>query len=173
MHFVERREGTAQVPEPDFGDIAPCQKRYGLEETAPVQFAAERRRGWHEATDSPRPDPQDIFDERRNAKLIKGQPGGALTLGVESVGRPGGQFDGNSVEGLSVRYWLQDGKNRQPIGDLQWADWDARGRLLVATRSGELQIRDVAALRGKTRSEVDLSDLQPLPTPAPHWAERW
>ncbi|MGR9037855.1 MAG: hypothetical protein ACU83O_14925, partial [Gammaproteobacteria bacterium] len=49
---------------------------YGLRAIPAVQFASERRRGWAEAPDCPRRDPTDIWDQRRNARMQKRQPGG-------------------------------------------------------------------------------------------------
>ncbi|MGR8981741.1 MAG: hypothetical protein ACU84H_16855, partial [Gammaproteobacteria bacterium] len=49
---------------------------YNLRAIPAVQFANERRRGWKEAPDCPRRDPTDIWDQRRNARMQKRQPGG-------------------------------------------------------------------------------------------------
>ena len=147
---------------------------YGLRSTPVVQFASERRRGWEEAPDSPRRDPRDTWDERRNARMLKRQPGGDGLLGVESVGWAGGEFGADqAVDGLRVRYWLGVDGRLEPVDDLQWADWDRDGRLLAATRSGKLQIRTIGQEAHEIVFEEDLSVLEPNPIPAPAWAERW
>ena len=114
---------------------------YGLCSIPVVQFANERRRGWMEATDSPRRDPVDAWDERRNARIQKRQPGGSRLLCVESLGWAGGEFGvDQAVDGLRVGYWLEGEGDIQLLNHLQWADWDREGHLLVATRSGKLQV---------------------------------
>jgi len=52
---------------------------------------------------------------------------------------------------------------------VQWAEWDARGRLLVATDDGRMQIRDGAD--GSVQWESDEAAFEPDPTPPP--AEAW
>lgn len=147
---------------------------YGVRSIPAVQFASERRRGWEEAADCPPRDPEDIWDQRRNARMQKCQPGGKRTLCVESVGWAGGEFGvDQAVDGLRVRYSLESEKNVEFLDDLQWADWDREGRLLVATRSGNLQIRNVTGDHFEILFEEDLSILEPNPTPAPAWAQRW
>jgi hypothetical protein len=170
-HFTE--DGASDDPAP-----AELPIPYGLRSIRVIQFANERRRGWEEAADSPPRHPEDLWDERRNARMQKRQPGGERVLHVESLGRAGGEFgEGQAVDGLRVGYSLESGGDLEVLCDLQWADWDAGGRLLVATRSGRLEIRELAggALGGGyTRVfEEDLSLLEPDPAPAPPWAGRW
>jgi hypothetical protein len=137
-----------------------------------IQFANERRRGWEEAADSPPRDPSDAWDQRRNARMQKRQPGGGRLLAVESLGWAGGEFGvGQAVDGLRVRYSLTSGGDTHVLEDVQWADWDRQGQLLVATRSGKLQIRHLDG--AGTIFEEDLSLLEPTPAPPPSWAERW
>ena len=147
---------------------------YGLRPQQAVQFAAERRRGWSEAPDSPPRDPDDVWDQRRNARLRKCQPRGERWLGVESLGWAGGEFGpGQAVDGLRVHYWLDSNGNREWLPDLQWADWDGEGRLLAATRSGKLQMRELTADGPVTVFEEDLTRLAPSPSPPPRWARHW
>jgi hypothetical protein len=147
---------------------------WGLEPVRPVQFAVERRRGWEEAPDCPARDAKDLWDERRNARMQKRQPGGERCLCVESVGAPGGEFAaGQAVDGLRVAYSLQTETQLELLDDLQWADWDSEGRLLVATRCGRLQIRNLDAGRAQLEFDEDLTRLEPDPTPAPAWAQHW
>jgi hypothetical protein len=147
---------------------------YGLRSIAVVQFANERRRGWEEAPDSPQRDPRDAWDERRNARIRKRQPGGAGVLGVESLGWAGGEFGvEQAVDGLRVGYWLEVDGEIHLLNHIQWADWDRDGHLLVATRSGKLQIWHLHGNRSQVLFEEDLSLSEPSPAPAPAWAQRW
>ena len=147
---------------------------YGLRSSPVAQFAVERRRGWEEAPDSPPRDPKDAWDERRNVRMQKRQPGGAGLLRVESVGWAGGEFGvDQAVDGLRVIYSLEHDGRLEILDDLQWADWDREGRLLAATRSGRIQIRALNAARIDVLFEEDLSRLEPDPRPAPGWAGSW
>jgi len=147
---------------------------YGLRSIPVVQFANERRRGWMEAEDSPVRDPRDAWDERRNARMRKSQPGGTRVLCMESVGWAGEEFGvDQAIDGLNVRYSLESNGDLVLLDDLQWADWSQEGQLLVATRSGRLQIRNLEGNGPQILFEVDLSKLEPTPTPAPAWAQHW
>jgi hypothetical protein len=147
---------------------------YGLRSIPVIQFANERRRGWAEAPDSPLRVSGDVWDQHRNARLQKYQPGGNRLLRVESLGWAGGEFGvGQAVDGLRVRYSLKSDGDFEFLDDFQWADWDTEGKLLVATRSGKLQVRSLRAGRTETLFEEDLSLLEPIPSRAPAWAERW
>ena len=147
---------------------------YGLRSIPVVQFATERRRGWEEATESPQRDPRDAWDERRNARIQKRQPGGDRLLCVESLGWAGGEFGvDQAVDGLRVGYWLEADGEIQLLNHLQWADWDREGHLLVATRSGKLQVWNIDGDGSEVLFEEDLSLSEPNPAPAPAWAQRW
>ena len=147
---------------------------YGLRPIPVVQFANERQRGWIEAEDSPIRDPGDAWDTRRNARMRKPQPHGTRILCVESVGVAGGEFGvDQAVDGLNVRYSLESNGNLELLDDVQWADWSRDGELLVATRSGWLQIRELEAASPGILFEEDLSSLEPNPTPPPGWAGSW
>ena len=147
---------------------------YRLRSIPVVQFANERRRGWEEARDSPQRDPGDAWDQQRNARVQKPQPGGDRLLCVESRGWAGGEFGvDQAMDGLSVGYWLeQDGKIRL-LEQLQWADWDQEGHLLAATRTGKLQVWSFDGDRTEVLFEEDLASSEPNPAPAPAWAQRW
>jgi len=43
-----------------------------------------------------------------------------------------------------VRCELRSGNLTHHLEDVQWADWDANGRLLVATDDGRMHIHDCA-----------------------------
>lgn len=148
---------------------------WGLRAIAPEQFATERRRGWEEAPNSPERDSKDTWDTRRNARLRKDRPGGGSTLRVESVGAAGGEF-GNvqAVDGLRVVYSLEREGEIRLLPDVQWADWDPDGRLLVATRDGRLQIRTADGEDDRRVAfEQDLTAFEPDPRPPPAWAQEW
>ncbi len=138
------------------------------------QFANERRRGWVETADCPSRRPGDAWDQERNVRLQKPQPGGKAMLMVESLGHAGGEFGvGQAVDGMQVRYSLAcDGEPRF-LDDLQWADWDARGRLLVATRDGRIQLRGSDGNPVGADFEANLAELSPQPGAAPDWADNW
>jgi hypothetical protein len=106
--------------------------------------------------------------------MQKLQPGGDRLLCMESIGRAGGEFGHEqAVDGMRVAYWIQTAGDRETLEDLQWADWDSRGRLLAATRSGRLQVRQLEDRTSRLLFEEDLSSLVPQPAPAPNWAKRW
>jgi hypothetical protein len=147
---------------------------FGLKSSSAEQFATERRRGWDEAPDSPPRSPADAWDQNRHARMQKRQPGGERLLRVESLGWAGGEFGvEQAVDGMRVLYSLETDGDPRLLDDLQWADWDPQGRLLVATRSGMLEIRDLKADHFDVLFEEDLSRLQPNPAPAPGWAGSW
>jgi len=167
-HFVADERGSADVQET--GLPIP----YDLRATPAIQFASERRRGWVESADSPPRDRNDLWDERRASRIEKRQPGGTCLLRAERYDRskPGARRD-QSADGSSVEYWLEHDGEIQILDQVQWADWDSQGRLLVATRNGRIQIRDLAGRGLNLLFEEDLSALEPSPTAAPTWASRW
>lgn len=166
-YFTEVGDGES------FGD-AGIAIPYGLRSIPAVQFANERRRGWVQAADSPQRARADTWDERRNARMQKRQPGGERVLCVESLGWAGGEFGvKQAVDGLRVRYSLEADGEVQLMDHLQWADWDQEGRLLAATRSGKLQICNADHNGLEIVFEEDLSLCEPDPIAAPAWAQRW
>jgi hypothetical protein len=155
-------------------EVAKLPIPYGLHSIPALQFALERRRGWVEAPDSPPRDPRDTWDERRNARMHKRQPGGPRLLRVESLGWAGGEFGvEQAVDGLRVLYAMESDGEIELMHDLQWADWDAQGRLLVATRNGRLEVRTLGGDRVDIQPVADLSLLEPDPAPPPPWAGHW
>lgn len=152
---------------------APLPIPFGLRPTAAVQFESERRRGWLESADSPPRVRGDAWDERRNARMEKPQPRGGAVLHVESLGHAGGAFTEQAIDGMHVRYWLEQNGEVLILDDLQWADWDRDGRLLAATRSGLLQTRDIEGRAPEVVFEADLSRLEPMPEPPPASAADW
>jgi hypothetical protein len=174
-HFLDAAatEEAAETGEAAETDEAadPLPIPWRLAPTPAVQFATERRCGWEEARDSPPRLDGDFWDVRRNARMRKPQPNGRHVLTVRSMGVAGGEFGvEQAVDGLRVAYALESGGSNRVLEDAQWADWDARGRLLVATRQGALQVRDA---EGAVLEEHDLAEAAPAPGPPPEWAHAW
>jgi len=59
------------------------------------------------------------------------------------------------------------------LPEIAWADWDHNGRLLMATRDGELAICECVGMKLERVWSQSLRDLTPDPQPAPAWAGRW
>ena len=70
-----------------------------------------------------------------------------------------------------VRYELRSNNLTRHLEDVQWADWDATGRLLVATDDGRMQIRDGAG--DVVLWEADEGSATPDPSPPPAEASTW
>jgi hypothetical protein len=164
LHFVTDRDSWP-LEDPDEGDAAPLRERYGLAYTRPASFAVERRSGWTETGDTPPPGEHDVYDEQRAERIVLARPnprdGRVLTVrGGQAAFRsgPAGWWQ-------PALYAVDD----QVLDDVQWADWSADGRLLVATVDGRLQVRDGSTVSG----EVDLAALTPDPQPPPALATRW
>jgi hypothetical protein len=164
LHFVAD-PAESNVGEPDVGDAGPPTTRYGLRWTRPEQFAVERRRGWQESAETLPRDAGGHWDEHRRVEMFKLH--GAFALHVEgryAAFRAGAPDDGPPV------YWVTRRDEIEVLEGVHWADWDVRGRLLMATTAGQL----LAGLPGDTPVEIaDLSGLEPGPRPAPHWAGEW
>jgi len=144
---------------------------YGLHPYGRTQFAVERQRGWVEAPDSPPRRAGDLFDEERDARVMKQQPGGERILRQERLGRTQGGEP--AVEGIRVGYSLESDGEVTLLEDIQWADWDTKGNLLVATRSGHLQSRYLNGDLVKILFEYDLAQLKPKNTRPPDKTRRW
>ena len=170
-HFVGRRR-TWEVPEPAAGDARPCRKKFGLALTRPATFAVERRRGWTETPDSPPRRPDDLWDERRaeavTMERARPRSGGDMRLTVR------GYFaafrEGHSRD--AEYHLVVDGRST-PLEDAQWADWDGEGRLLVATREGRLQIRELSRRGWSVVAAANPAALAPAPAPPPPEAYHW
>jgi len=169
-HFVDDRSVWDAGP-PDAGDVAPCQARLGLATTRPASFAVERRRGWTETADTPPRAAGDMWDQARERIAVeKPRPGagGGVRLRVR-----GHYAAFRAAAPGDVVYDVVEGDGVTPLEDVQWADWDADGRLLVATRAGRLEVRDGARPLVATQPHAELGALAPDPAPAPAEAEAW
>jgi hypothetical protein len=129
-------------------------------------FANEQHRGWIEAPDCPTRHKDDVWDEKRN--LILHKPCATNECGLR-LSR-GTRVEARAIEGYAPKFEINlSNGDRVAMPDVAWADWDHRGRLLVATHDGRLQIRD--ALRGLAIcAEHDVRNLEPRTEPTPGWA---
>lgn len=163
------------VGEPDEGDAMPCRARYGLGWVRSVSYAVERRTGWTETPDGPAYDERDPWEIQRAPRLTmaRPRPGGGATLQVTGAYAAFRSFDtrhyGDPVYRLTGGL-VGDAVDRVLTG-VQWADWTADGRLLVATSDGHLQVR--AGGGDDVTWESDLAALAPDPQPPPPEAARW
>jgi hypothetical protein len=169
LRFVARSEGI-DVGDPDVGDPAALLRRWGLAPNLAEQFCVERRRGWTEAADSEPRHPSDAWDERRRARMEKARPGGGWTL---RLGGAHAAFRDGPHAHDPPAYALESAHDVHPLEGVQWADWDARGRLLLVTAGARLAIHDDPGRLGAPAWEHDLSAYRPAPEPAPAWARSW
>ena len=165
-HFTCAGRATSVGP-PEFGTI-PAKFAFWLDYTSGDQFAAEKRRGFTEAPDSPPRNPSDIFDQNRLARVCRIQPGGDAKLIIQTLAH--GEFQRPAIEGMTVAYSLEQQGQVHSLDDVQWADWDHSGRLIVATKTGQIEARIPG---GETSPIIDLSKRIPDPQPAPQWAISW
>ena len=131
----------------------------------------EVKRGWRFAAQN---DPMvAVVPAQANLVLRRERPtpGGEVMLGLIHQGV---DFRKPGIEGVQLEYFLQDRPGDVvPLAEAAWADWDPQGRLLMATRDGELVVFEC---RGTQLSRVWSEDLRhqtPNPQPAPAWAGRW
>lgn len=167
QHFVAKGDAPP-LAAAMHGDATPLAKLgLGLLRTSVAAYAIERRRGWVEAADCPARGSNDRWDERRKVVLEKPRPVGVETLRLEDDGLVDSAL---GFDNRRPRYrWLR-GKESILIEGADWCDWDASGRLLVASESA------LCILDGATRSALwrhDLAALAPSPRAAPAWAQTW
>ena len=165
IHF-EDAAGRSQLGAPDVGDVGPCLARYGLSLYRPIQFAVERRRGWEEVAGTQPREAGGPWDEQRRVVMEKRRPGGGPVLEVEGTYAA---FRNLPDQRDPAVYSTRDGTNVEVLDGVQWADWDAAGRLVVATTGGRLQIRDQSA----TVFEENLARFEPAAVAPPQWATEW
>src|SRR5262245_19134723 len=171
IQFVED-PSVRDVDEPDLGDLGRVYERFGLRMSRADAFAVERRGGWSETADTPPRDPGDAWDEARGDRVVmeRARPGsdGSERLTVNGTYAAIRELHGVRTD---VRYELHRGDDATVL-EVQWADWDAQGRLLVATEDGRLQIRD-ATDADSVVWEADESAFEPDPAPPPPEASTW
>jgi hypothetical protein len=169
-HFVDD-PSVWSVGDPDEGDARPCRRRFGVALTRPASFAVERRRGWTETPDTPPRAADDMWDERRAViTMEKSQPKGDGYVRLRVRGRFAAFRESRS---RVVSYEIAAGPRLQALDEAQWADWDADGRLLVATRDGRLQIRELSTGGSRVVFEANPAAETPHPEAPPAEALRW
>ena len=134
----------------------------------------EYKRGWQPLPDDPA-DPRraQLSSTARSAMLIRhpqpGRQSAALVLAHAGV-----DFSRPGVEGVQVHYLREEGDGRiTPLPKAAWADWDQRGRLLMATRAGAVCVLEARANAWVETWSQNLCDLAPKPVEAPVWAAKW
>jgi hypothetical protein len=177
-HFVPlhgHEHDSALTPAPQAGEVEPLHRRHRLTlvQTAPIQYAVERRRGWIEDTTSPPQSPDDMWDENRNAILTKERPFVRGESKERLVLADRGISWERAIEHRRPSYRLEQPKRTTTeLPGVTWADWDPYGRLLVATEDGRLQIRNADEVGLPVVREHVLSSV-PARVPAPDWARTW
>jgi hypothetical protein len=170
VRFTEDRDRWT-VGEADEGDPGPLRARYGLEVRRAETFSVERDRGWTETADTPERAPEDMWDEHRAPRVTMRKPNPVAQTPVLLAGGRFAAFRDSRNHDPEVWYAFEDGGDLRLLEDVQWADWDPRGRLLVATRDGRLQVRDRDG--AEVAWELDLSAEAPDPQPPPAEARDW
>jgi len=99
--------------------------------------------------------------ERRNPH------GGGTLLMAERPDADVRTFGGRHVLEYAVTHGARG--DVTALGPASWADWDRRGRLVIA-RGGRLLHRQPD---GALRELADFNDQTPEPAPSPAWARRW
>jgi hypothetical protein len=135
-----------------------------------MQFSVEHRRGWAETPDTETREAGGPWDENREVEMHKTQPGGEVALRVSGAY---GAFRDLPDTRTPAVYSLAVENRLRVLEDVQWADWDGRGRLLVATRNGSVQIRSIDGIEQTVVFREDLAKFSPDPQPPPGWAEEW
>lgn len=176
VHFVDDHR-TWEVGPPAEGEIEPLRERYrfGLELTRPPAFAVERRRGWTETADSPPYDLDlDPWDIQRVPRLTMQKPRpGSSDAAYLTVSGWYAAYRSGQPSWSEVTYTIRQGDAASPLKRVQWADWDAAGRLLVATTTGWLEVRREPWDETDSVWSVDLGEDRPAPTEPPSIARRW
>ncbi|MBP2704263.1 hypothetical protein JOL79_10615 [Microbispora sp. RL4-1S] len=126
-------------------DERPFHGRYPYGAT--VGTLTRRRDGWRPLTGA-------------SGLLRRVQPGGEHALITARTGSP--------------HYLREDAEGgRTPLPEAAWADWDGRGRLLVATHQGAVKIVERRSGTWVETWSRDLNGLTPAPAPSPSWARAW
>lgn len=175
LHFDENRR-IWEVEAPGEGDIEPLRRRYrfGLGFTRPIAFAVERRRGWTEVPGSvPYNQTLDPWDTRRAQTLVmeRRRPGADSTR--LTVSGSFAAFREGPPSWSRVTYALEGNDVRSVLDSVQWADWDRTGRLLVATTTARLQVRNHPFGLDDATWEIDVTDDRPVFFEPPAKARRW
>lgn len=172
LHFVESGEHGLHG-EPDHGELGPLRRRYGLAATRAETFSVERRTGWTETDSTPARAPSDHWDEARADVVEMQRPRAGAGGPLLTVSGRYAAFRDNAPAWGEPTYVLKLPDGPRPLDGVQWADWSADGRLLVATTDGRLQVRVAPYDAASAAWDRDLSAEVPDPTPAPPEANEW
>lgn len=172
MEFVEDAS-VRNVAEPDRGELGRVYERFGLRMSHADSFAVERRRGWTESAGTPPREPNDAWDEARGDRIVmeKPRPGSKESERLTVRGTYAAIRELHGVR-TDVRYEIRRGDDAMVLDGVQWADWDAEGRLLAATGDGRLQIRECVE-EVSAVWQADEGSLEPDPAPPPEAASEW
>jgi hypothetical protein len=142
--------------------------------TAPLAFASEHRRGWSETDDSPPREARGAWDERVDGLTMhKARPGSSPAADLTARGCYAAFRSKLPADDFEFGYELRTDDSVVDLLDVQWADWSADGRLLVATADGRLQVRAGEPRDLEVVWETDLTRFDPDPQPPPAEASRW
>jgi hypothetical protein len=166
-HFAADAADPPVAP-PDLGSLPSV----ALAVTAAASYAVERRRGWTEAPGSTPRAADDMWDERRapTLRMCKERPGGGARLEVTGV--YAAFRSGADTGDVAYRVVEREGAAIELRG-VQWAEWSRDGRLLVATRAGDLETRTHDSWATAAETVASLAALQPAPVEAPPTARSW
>lgn len=133
----------------------------------------EYKRGWE-------PLPVELDDPRRaqlpataRAAFLMRRPRPGHNDAALILAHTGVDFRQPGMEGVQVQYLREDADGRLTALPAAWADWDRQGRLLMATRAGEVCVCEARGDLWEETWSHDLRDLVPAPATAPDWAQRW
>jgi hypothetical protein len=138
---------------------------------AVADLANELRRGWR------------VSDAATAAAAVAAAPSPAAEVVIErrspndeaelQLVHAGHDHGAPWVEGAEVHYVVAHAGRRTLLDGVVWADWDASGRMLVATEDGALEVREPRNERWRPVWRHELGDHRPDPVEAPDWARRW
>jgi len=159
--------GIAEDDPPDHGTL-PLARR-PLTPYPPAQTSAfalgdvanELRRGW------------ELDESEPNAVLAIRRPSPADPSVTLVMAHAGHSSTGHAIAGVQARYRLEQAGGVVSLDDVTWADWDCDRRLMTATLTGTLQLREPDGAGGRIVWAEDLTPDAPDPAPPPEWATRW
>ena len=168
--FVQRAGAATPfvLGDPGAGNAGPLRRRFGVERYPVIQYAAERRRGWVEHSESPDRRSGGPWDEGRSAVLVKPAPGGRP---ARLMLRDGGRGARRGIEGRTPTYALERRGSTVKLPGVVCADWSPAGLLVLATDTGRLELREARTMRAV--HSVDVAGQRPSPRPAPGAARGW
>jgi hypothetical protein len=119
-----------------------------------VHFNRLLRDGWEKLEDNVR---SSLWQHRHRERPL----GLLMSQTFESSTTFGGPY--------RVEYSVSDGAREHVIGPATWADWDQKGRLVVASNGALWHWRE-----GRELARIaDFNDQTPEPEAAPGWAREW